>query len=114
VSITDHLRTSAPIVEKYKVDKFPLCKKIEIGRFMNVFILVFLELKLLYTFKPRIGPKILPMSNFYHNMAKGTLTSLPNYPAKHSSLKHSPYSQDMSLPVLHGYVVKCIQGRPGF
>jgi hypothetical protein len=48
--ITDHLRDSAPNVEKYRRCIFLPCKKIEIRMSVNFWVILFLKLKLLGIF----------------------------------------------------------------
>ena len=64
--ITDHLRDSRPILEKYKAVQIFLCRKIE-RRIAIFFVISSLKLKLLWILNPKVSSNILPMSRVCHN-----------------------------------------------
>ena len=64
----DHLREFAPYMKKYKVVWFFLCRrKIEVGRTVNLLVILSPKMELLWILKPKVGLKILPMSRVCHH-----------------------------------------------
>jgi hypothetical protein len=65
--IPDHLRDSAPNLEKYKVVQILPCRKIEIKKIVNFLVFLFLKLNYCKFLKSKVGLNILPIARVCHN-----------------------------------------------